>query len=482
MYLGVDLGTSSVKVLLVDGQQNIVATASSELSVSRPHSGWSEQNPAHWIAALDRSMASLKSSDASALGAVDSIGLSGQMHGVTLLDEHDRVLRPCMLWNDTRADEEAREMDGHKPFRALTGNIVFPGFSAPKVKWVKNQEPKIFAKIAKVLLPKDYLRLWLTGGYVSDMSDASGTSWLDVAKRDWSDELLVLSHLGRHQMPRLAEGSDACGQLRSELAAKWGMNKTVIVAGGAGDNAATAIGMGTVESGNSFVSLGTSGVVFAATDKFLPAPQSAIHAFCHALPGLWHQMGVVLSAADALNWYASVVKASADELISTLGTQIGRPGDVVFLPYLSGERTPHNDANIRGAFVGIDHNCDKQTLTRAVLEGVGFALKDNLAALQKAGTNLDSITAVGGGSKSKYWLKLIATILNIPVSLPKDGEFGAAFGAARLAMLAADAGNVEEICKPPEIIETFEPQSDLVPQYQDAHWRFQSLYPRLKGF
>ena len=259
------------------------------------------------------------------------------------------------------------------------------------------------------------------------------------------------------------------------------MRKTVIVAGGAGDNASAAIGMGTVKNGNAFVSLGTSGVIFTATDKFLPNPDNAVHAFCHALPKLWHQMGVILSATDALNWYAGITKTSAKELTNSLGQQITNPSGITFLPYLSGERTPHNDAKIRGAFVGIDHNSDQATLTRAVLEGVGFALKDNLIALRSAGAQLQSITAVGGGSKSKYWLKMIATILDIPVKIPSDGEFGAAFGAARLAILATDGGSVEEICTPPQIIETLDPQLDLIANYEEAFMRFQSLYPRLKG-
>lgn len=480
MYLGVDLGTSSLKTLLVDGEQNIVATASAPLSVSRPSGGWSEQNSEDWITAFKQTMAALKSSHANELSVVTSIGLAGQMHGVTLLDEQDRVMRPCMLWNDTRAHQEAQTLDSHQAFRTLSGNIVFPGFCAPKVKWIENHEPETFNKIAKVLLPKDYLRLWLTGDYISDMSDASGTSWLDVAKRDWSDELMEVSHLSRGHMPSLVEGSDACGNLRAELGAKWGMNNSVIVAGGAGDNAAAAIGMGATEKGSAFVSLGTSGVVFAATERFLPNPDSAIHAFCHALPNLWHHMGVILSAADALDWYAGVTKTSADQLTKALGDEINGPCDVTFLPYLSGERTPHNDANIRGAFVGLDHNCDQETLTHAVLEGVSYALKDNLYALQKAGTSLKSITAVGGGSKSKYWLEMVATILNIPVNLPKDGEFGAAFGAARLAMLAANAGGVEEICTPPEMIETLDPQQNIVPDYEEAFNKFQSLYLKLK--
>lgn len=479
-YLGIDLGTSGIKALLIDSDQRIIGSATSELSVSRPASGWSEQDPAHWIAAAKAAMARLRRSHRAELGALRGIGLSGQMHGATLLGADDEVLRPCMLWNDTRSHEEAATLDGKSQFRSLTGNIVFPGFTAAKVEWVRRHEPDIFARIARIVLPKDYLRLWLAGEYFSDMSDASGTSWLDVAARDWSDELLGACGLRRSQMPALVEGNGHGGGLRAELASGWGARANVVIAGGGGDNAASAVGMGTVEPGDSFVSLGTSGVLFAATDSFLPMPSSAVHAFCHALPGMWHQMGVILSATDALNWYAGLVDADPGKLIEEIGKFELEPSPVLFLPYLSGERTPHNDARIRGAFMGLGHASDRRELTRAVLEGVAFALRDNLAALQAAGTRLESVLAVGGGSRSRYWLELIATVLGIAVRLPAQGDHGAAFGAARLGLLAAENGDWRDICYQPEIEVQIDPRPELAESYRESYAKYRAFYEQIR--
>lgn len=476
MYLGIDLGTSSVKILMMEGDQTIIGSASAPLKVTRPQSGWSEQDPADWERACDSAFLQLKANFPKEMAGVRGIGFSGQMHGATLLDQSGKVLRPCMLWNDTRSHKEAAELDANAAFRTISGNIVFPGFTAPKLLWIKNHEPEVFAKIAKVLLPKDYLRFWLSGEFVSEMSDASGTSWLDVGKRQWSDELLASSGMRRGQMPELVEGSAVSGYLKNELAQKWGMGENIILAGGAGDNAASAIGMGTVEAGNAFVSLGTSGVVFAANDKYLPNPKSAVHAFCHALPDTWHQMGVILSATDSLNWLANLVNQPADKLANSLGSDLKPPGNVTFLPYLSGERTPHNDANIRGMFHGLEHASDQSALVQSVLEGVAFALKDNMQALEKAGTRLERVTAVGGGSRSLYWLKTIAATLNIPIDIPADGDFGAAFGAARLGLMAAENTSVAQTCKPPKINQTVLPDSSFASAFEHAHQRYQRLY------
>ncbi|WP_037435153.1 xylulokinase, partial [Sinorhizobium fredii] len=381
MYLGLDLGTSGVKATLIDGEQKIIGSASAALDVSRPHPGWSEQDPADWTRAADAAIDGLKKAHPQALAAVRGVGLSGQMHGATLIDESDKVLRPCILWNDTRSFRQAAALDGDPQFRALTGNIVFPGFTAPKLAWVRENEPEIFAKLRWVLLPKDYLRLWLTGEHISEMSDSAGTSWLDTGKRNWSESLLAATHLEERQMPDLVEGTDSAGTLRPELASRWGMGPGVVLAGGAGDNAASACGMGTVGEGQAFVSLGTSGVLFAANASYLPNPESAVHAFCHALPNTWHQMGVILSATDALNWHAGITGRSAAELTGELSDTLKAPGSVTFLPYLSGERTPHNDAAIRGVFAGLGHESSRAALTQAVLEGVAFAIRDSLEAL-----------------------------------------------------------------------------------------------------
>lgn len=481
MYLGLDLGTSGVKAMLIDGDQRVIGSATGGLDVSRPHPGWSEQDPAHWIRATEEAVGALKASHPAELAAVRGIGLSGHMHGATLIDASDAVLRPCILWNDTRSFAEAAALDADPRFRALTGNIVFPGFTAPKLAWVKNNEPEIFAKVAKVLLPKDYLRLWLSGEHISEMSDSAGTSWLDTGKRAWSAELLAATDLSEDQMPRLVEGTEQGGTLRAELAAEWGMGAGVVIAGGAGDNAASACGMGTVAEGQAFVSLGTSGVLFAANGAYLPKPESAVHAFCHALPNTWHQMGVILSATDALNWHAKVTGRTAGELSAEVGDVLHAPTGVTFLPYLSGERTPHNDAKIRGAFIGLGHESGRAELTQAVMEGVTFAIRDSLEALKSAGTSISRVTAIGGGSRSRYWLASIATALDMPVDIPADGDFGAAFGAARLGLVAATGADPLSVFTAPETAETVEPVADLTAAYEAAYHRYRALYPAIRG-
>lgn len=468
MYIGLDLGTSGLKGVLIGGDQTVVAEATAPLEVSRPHPGWSEQAPAHWIAAAETVLDALA---AHGLGQVRGIGLSGHMHGATLLDKADDVLRPCILWNDTRSHAEAARLDGDPKFRAISGNIVFPGFTAPKLDWVRTHEPAIWDKVAKVLLPKDYLRLWLTGGHVGEMSDAAGTSWLDTGRRDWSDDLLAATGLSRAQMPALVEGSAVSGQLRDVLAARWGLPKGVVIAGGGGDNAASGVGVGVVRAGEAFVSLGTSGVLFAANDGYQPAPETAVHTFCHALPDTWHQMGVILAATDALNWYARLVGQDAAALTGELGA-LQAPGRPMFLPYLGGERTPLNDAAIRGAFLGLEHATDRAAGTRAVLEGVTFAIADCRDALAATGTRLENLLAVGGGSRSDYWLKAIATALDCPVQLPVAGDFGGAFGAARLALMAA-TGAGAEIATLPRIARAIDPDPTLKDAFSEglARWR-----------
>jgi len=469
MYIGLDLGTSGLKGILIDADQKVLAEATAPLTVQRPHDGWSEQSPDSWITAAE---AVLDKLSAHGLGAVRGIGLSGHMHGATLLDAADDVLRPCILWNDTRSHVEAAEMDGDPLFRRVTGNIVFPGFTAPKLAWVQKHEPALWAKVAKVLLPKDYLRLWLTGDHVGEMSDAAGTAWLDTGRRDWSEDLLSATGLTRAQMPRLVEGSAVSGQLRGELASRWGLPAGVVVAGGGGDNAAAGVGVGVVKAGQAFVSLGTSGVLFAANNGYQPDPATAVHTFCHALPNTWHQMGVVLAATDALNWYAGLVGQSAGTLTSELGA-LQSPGKALFLPYLGGERTPLNDAAIRGAFLGLEHQTDRAAGTRAVLEGVTFAFRDSRDALAATGTKLESLLAVGGGAKSDYWLKAIATALDCPVLVPAAGDFGGALGAARLGMMAATGAGAEIATMPP-IARTIDPDHKLTAAFDAGHARYRA--------
>ena len=469
MYIGLDLGTSGLKGILIDADQKVLAEATAPLTVQRPHDGWSEQSPDSWITAAE---AVLDKLSAHGLGAVRGIGLSGHMHGATLLDAADDVLRPCILWNDTRSHVEAAEMDGDPLFRRVTGNIVFPGFTAPKLAWVQKHEPALWAKVAKVLLPKDYLRLWLTGDHVGEMSDAAGTAWFDTGRRDWSEDLLSATGLTRAQMPRLVEGSAVSGQLRSELASRWSLPAGVVVAGGGGDNAAAGVGVGVVKAGQAFVSLGTSGVLFAANNGYQPNPATAVHTFCHALPNTWHQMGVVLAATDALNWYAGLVGQSAGTLTGELGA-LQSPGKALFLPYLGGERTPLNDAAIRGAFLGLEHQTDRAAGTRAVLEGVTFAFRDSRDALAATGTKLESLLAVGGGAKSDYWLKAIATALDCPVLVPAAGDFGGALGAARLGMMAATGAGAEIATMPP-IARTIDPDPKLTAAFDAGHARYRA--------
>lgn len=480
MYLGLDLGTSGLRAILADTDGKVLATSDQAYPVSHPHSGWSEQGPDDWISATERALDELKATHPSRLAGLKAIGLSGQMHGATLLDEADRVLRPAILWNDTRSAKEAAEMDADPAFRSISGNIVFPGFTAPKLSWVKAHEPELFDQVAMVLLPKDYLRLWLTGGHVSDMSDSSGTSWMDVGKRAWSDELLEKSGMRKDQMPRLVEGTEVSGMLRAELASRWGITNAVKVVGGGGDNSASACGVGCFDEGDGFVSLGTSGVLLSAKAGFSPSPETAVHTFCHSVPDTWYQMGVILSATDSLNWLARQTGSKPAALSALLGESIGGPGHIRFLPYLSGERTPHNDAEIRGAFAGIGIGDGRKELTQAVFEGVAFALKDNHEALKATGTEFRSLLGIGGGSKSDYWVELIATLLGVPIDLPEAGDFGAALGAARLAIVGDTGADPADVMTRPAVARTIEPRAELANAYDEAYAQFRALYPAIK--
>lgn len=481
MFLGIDIGTTSAKSVLIDDRQSMVATASAAVSVSRPHPGWSEQDPADWWRATTATLDELAKSHPGAMAKVAGIGLSGQMHGATLLGQDDRILRPAILWNDGRSQAECADLEAAcKDARRIAGNIAMPGFTAPKLLWVRKHEPEVFETVRKVLLPKDYVRLLLTGEYVSDMSDAAGTYWLDVAKREWSDTLLAATGLSQTHMPRLVEGSAVSGALKDDLARRWGMAKPPVVAGGGGDNAASACGIGAVKPGAAFASLGTSGVLFVSNAKFSPNTAGAVHAFCHAVPDTWHQMGVILSATDSLNWLARLFDRPAPDLTAELGPSVAGPSSLLFLPYLSGERTPVNDATARGLFLGIGHETDRKAMTQAVLEGVAFAFRDCLRVLHDAGTDLVRAAAVGGGARSRLWLAILANVLNRPLDLPKDGDFGAAFGAARLGMAAALGGDPIAYMTPPPFEAAIEPDPKLVPRYAAAYERYRALYPSVR--
>ena len=479
MFVGIDIGTTSVKSVLMAEDGTLKASASFPVAVSRPRAGWSEQDPEHWWTAVCDTLDALAAAEPRLMAAVTGIGLSGHMHGATLLGEGDAVLRPAILWNDGRAAVECAELEAACPeVRAISGNIVMPGFTAPKLAWVRKHEPDIFARVRKVLLPKDYVRLRLTGTYASDMSDAAGTCWLDVGARRWSDELLAATGLDRGQMPELFEGTEATGRLREPLRARFGMDRAPVVAGGAGDNAASACGIGAVTPGSAFLSLGTSGVLFVSNARFSPNTAGAVHAFCHALPDTWHQMGVILSATDSLNWFSRLVGTPAPELTAALGERVAKPSPALFMPYLSGERTPHNDAGARGGFLGLDQTSSRQDLTQAVLEGVAFAFRDCLRVLGDAGTAVERAFAVGGGANSPVWLSIMASVLDRPLDVSAAADVGAAYGAARLGQAAAtEARDPAALMPPPAVLRTVEPDPALAAAYAERYARYRSLYP-----
>jgi xylulokinase len=479
VYLGIDIGTSSVKAVLVDEHGAIVAQASDPLVVSRPSPGFSEQDPDSWWRATVNAVNGLS---ASLRAAVRAVGLSGQMHGATLLDARDQPLRPAILWNDGRSERECLDLERREPnSRAITGNIMMPGFTAPKLLWVLRHEPEIFQRTACVLLPKDYVRLRLTGEKFSDMSDASGTGWLDVGKREWSGLLLAATGLTRAHMPKLVEGTSPAGTITATAAAELGLPR-VVVAGGGGDNAASAVGLGIVSAGQAFLSLGTSGVLFVVTDRFRPNPDRAAHAFCHCLPNRWHQMAVMLSAASVLDWVAQITgQSDLPRLVEAAKARGVSRQSPFFLPYLSGERTPHNDPHARGVFFGIRADTTAADLTGAVLEGVALAFADGLDVLVEKGGTVGDITVTGGGARLPYWGELLAAALNRPLTYRLGGEVGAALGAARLARLALGAERAEDVCVAPPVERVVQPDAALSSLLAVRRRTFVRLYEDLKS-
>ena len=481
MFLGIDLGRSSVKALVLDPQGSILAQASARLEVQQPHPLWSEQDPDAWWRATHQAVQAASSQIQGGLRRLQAIGLSGQMHGATLLDASDRPLRPAILWNDGRSQAQCVALERAVPrSREITGNLAMPGFTAPKIAWVREHEPDLHARIAKVLLPKDYLRLRLTGEHATDPSDASGTLWLDVAKRQWSVEMLEACGLSLAAMPSLFEGPETTGMLRSELARDWGCERVPVV-GGAGDQAAGAIGAGVVGPGQAFLSLGTSGVYFVAGDRFRPNPAEAVHAFCHCLPGTWHQMSVLLSAASCLSWLRNLTGAVDEATLLEEALQERRPSErILFLPYLSGERTPHNDPHATGVLIGLDHSTSRATLTRAVLEGVAFAFADAQRVLLEAGSEIESVSVIGGGARSPLWGEILASALERPLVYRRGGEVGPALGAARLALLGVTGASLDSVCAPPPEDFVAEPDPRLVDHARERLPRFRALYRDLR--
>ena len=475
MFLGIDIGTSGVKAVLVDEGGTVRAQETAPLAVSRPQPGWSEQDPADWWAATRAAVLAL---DAEDRRAVRAIGLAGQMHGATLLGKGDAVLRPAILWNDGRSAAQCAELVRREPrTHAITGNAVFPGFTAPKLLWVAEHEPEVFASVERVLLPKDYVRLLMTGDAASDMSDASGTSWLDVGARAWSGAMLAATGLSEAAMPRLFEGSEATGTLLPEVARDWGMDPVPVAAGG-GDNAVGAVGAGVVRAGDAFLSLGTSGVLFAAGDAFAPKPERGVHAFCHALPGQWHEMGVTLSAASCVDWAARLTGLPDAGAVVAAAEKAAPASVPLFLPYLSGERTPHDDPAARGVLFGMDHDTGPAEVARAVLEGVAFAFADALGVLNDPAA-ISRIAVIGGGSRSALWGRILASALGRPLSYHEGAEVGPAYGAARLAMLALGAAPDDVLVAPP-LLSVTEPDPGMAADLSAKRDRFAALYAQTR--
>jgi xylulokinase len=483
MYLGIDLGTSEVKIALVDGSLRLVDVEGGKLTSERPKPNWSEQDPRQWFVAASEAIKKLRARHGDKWPAIRAIGLSGQMHGAVLLDDAHQPLRPAILWNDGRSEQECLELVQSVPdFYARSANLAMPGFTAPKLLWVRKHEPDIFARIRRVLLPKDYFRFVLTGEFASDPSDASGTLWFNPEKRQWDDVLLAATELNREAMPTICDGSAVSGVVRADLARAWGLSANVIVAGGAGDNAASAVGVGAVRVGQGFVSLGTSGVAFVVTDQLRADPERAIHAFCHTLPGLWHQMTVMLSAASCLAWWKNMSgRDNESSLLSEL-ENAWEPASTtpLFLPYLSGERTPHNDPNIRGAFLALDAGHATRDLTYAVVEGVAFGMADGFESMRQAGTQVGRLALVGGGARSAYWAQLMADALNVELFIPSQGIHAGALGAARLAALASGATMASVLSSVQNEESLFVPNANRQAFLNVRFDRFRAFYPRLK--
>jgi len=479
MYLGIDVGTSAVKAVLVDETGATVDQASAALEISRPQPLWSEQDPADWRLATNAAVNALRRP---LRAAVRAIGLSGQMHGATLLDKNHRALRPAILWNDGRSAPQCAELEAAVPkIGQITGNRAMPGFTAPKLLWVRTHEAAVFKATSTVLLPKDYVRLCMTGELASDMSDSSGTLWLDVGARRWSDTMLAATGLDASHMPSLHEGNGVTGELRAELAEAWGMARVPVVAGG-GDNAAGAVGVGVVHPGDAFLSLGTSGVLFLADDGFHPNRARGVHTFCHALPDRWHQMSVILSAASCVDWAARLCGLKNAAALFELVEQRAQPAATeIFLPYLSGERTPHNNPHAKGVLFGLTPASDPAAIGQAVLEGVAFALRDGLDALLASGRTIGEITVIGGGARSAYWGKVLSAVLGRALTYRDGGAVGPAFGAARLARLGVGKEAIEDVCVRPPVLHVAEPDDQLVNHYAGVQRHFRDLYQALRS-
>lgn len=466
-YIGIDLGTSSVKMILTDEKMQVIKTVSKEYPLDFTADGKSEQNPADWLAAV---LGGLKELGVS--GEVAGIGVGGQMHGLVMLDENDCVIRPAILWNDTRTGKQTDYLNtviGEDTLRSLTGNIAFAGFTAPKILWVKENEPENFARCKKICLPKDYINFMLTGVFATDVSDASGMLLFDVEKRCWSQKMLEICGITEDMLPQIFESGEKIGTLKPEI----GIGENVCVCAGAGDNAAAAIGTGTVNEGQCNISLGTSGTVFIPTDDFVLPETGALHSFCHA-NGKYHLMGCILTAASANKWLTEEVFGTDDysKVKSELNAENAN-NQIYFMPYLAGERCPHNDTAVRGAFLGLSHDTKRGDLLLAVFEGVSFAIKD---CIELCPAKPGAATVCGGGTKSAVWMQVLANVLDTELFIINNE--GPALGGA---VLAAEASG-SKIQITPDILYTVRPDPELAALYRKKYNKYRSLYPILKGF
>ena len=480
MFIGIDLGTSSIKTILIDENQRVIGSVNRQLELLNPKTGYYEQNPDSWYFATLESFKELKNKFLKEFTATSAIGISGQMHGATLIDKNKTVLRPCILWNDTRSANQCIEMEDNYEFlRKESGNIAMPGFTAPKILWIKQNEPDVFKKIYKILLPKDYLRFRLTDTYYSDMSDASGTLWLDVENRKWSEKLLNLTSVDVSQMPLLVEGNSPTDYLSKEIKNKFGFQNNIIIAGGAGDQAAGAVGSGVINSQQSMISLGTSGVYFSPTSKYSSNTNQAVHSFCHCLPNTWHHMSVMLSATNCLNWISKMHNLQVGEAINIakafFNKNFTKKSIPFFLPYLSGERTPHNDPNIRGSFHMIDTSTDLESMIYAVIEGITFGIKDGFDAVHSVSSKNKEIYLVGGGSKSEFWSELISSALGEEIIIGQDSDIGSALGVARLAMLATNKYKNEDVILNMKTLRKCYPSNKISDCLQDRYKKWKIL-------
>ncbi len=482
-YIGIDLGTSSLKVLLVDDGGKVANSVTKEYQLFYPNPGWSEQRPEDWWEALLSAVDELtKDIDKS---QVVAMGTAGQMHGLVVLDKDDKVIRPAILWNDGRTGAQTdylNEQIGRETLTDLTANIAFAGFTLPKILWLKENERENFEKIQKIMLPKDYLNYKLTGVYCTDLSDASGTLLLDVKNRRWSEEMMRICDISNLKMPKLLESYERVGTLSKEVAERLNLNQNVVVVAGAGDNAAAAIGTGTIGEGKCNISIGTSGTVFVSADKFAQDKYNAIHSFCHA-DGGYHLMGCMLSAALCNKWFCiDILGSDYSEQESAIERDTLGKNDIFFLPYLMGERSPINDTNATGVFIGLRPNATKSQMYQAVLEGVAFAIRDNIEIIKKLGINISNSTLCGGGAKSKVWCEIFANVLNIELGLPKSEE-GPGYGAAILAMVGS--GEYESVLEPCErfcgVKKTISPTAEIAKLYEEKYQKFKKIYPAIKG-